>query len=77
MAAQGSSVIVLDVPTNSVEVVPGLRANPASLLAALNKYGALHLALEPAAGLQNSDIVTLNLGDLYESLNEVRGKEDR
>lgn len=77
MAAQGSSVIVLDVPTNSVEVAPGLRANPASLLAALNKYGALHLALEPAAGLQNSDIVTLNLGDLYDSLNEVRGKEDR
>ena len=77
MAAQGSSVIVLDVPTNSVEVAPGLRANPASLLAALNKFGALHLALEPAAGLQNSDIVTLNLGDLYESLNEGRGKEDR
>jgi Flp pilus assembly protein CpaB len=77
MAAQGSSVIVLDVPTNPVEVAPGLRANPASILAALNKFGALHLALEPAAGLQNSDIVTLNLGDLYESLNEGRGKEDR
>jgi Flp pilus assembly protein CpaB len=77
MAAQGSSVIVLDVPTSLVDVVPGLRANPASLLAALNKFGALHLALEPAAGLQTGDEVTLNLGDLYESLNEERGKEGR
>ena len=77
MAAQGNSVIVLDVPTSSVEVAPGLRANPASLLAALNKFGALHMALEPAAGLQNSDIVTLNLGDLYESLNDDRGKGSR
>jgi hypothetical protein len=36
MAAQGNSVIVLDVPTSLVEVVPGLRLNPGSLLAALN-----------------------------------------
>ena len=75
MAAQGNSVIVLDVPTAAIEVVPGLKVNPASLLAALNKYGTLHLALEPAAGLKTNDIVTLNLGDLYESLNKVRGKE--
>jgi len=75
MAAQGNSVIVLDVPTAVVEIVPGLRTNPAALLAALNKYGAIHLALEPSAGLQANEIVTLNLGDLYQSLNEVRGIE--
>ena len=77
MAAQGNSVIVLDVPNSLVEVVPGLRLNPVSLLAALNQYGTLHLALEPAVGLDAKDVVTLNLGDLYQSLNEVRGKEDR
>ncbi len=75
MAAQGNSVIVLDVPTAVVEIVPGLRTNPAALLAALNQYGAIHLALEPSAGLQANEIVTLNLGDLYQSLNEVRGIE--
>ena len=77
MAAQGSSVIVLDVPTGIVQVAPGLRADPVALLAALNQYGSLHLALEPAAGLQPGDVVTLNLGDLYESLNQARGKQER
>ena len=77
MAAQGSSVIVLDVPTGLVQVAPGLRADPVALLAALNRYGSLHLALEPAAGLQPGDVVTLNLGDLYESLNQARGKQER
>ncbi len=77
MATQGSSVVVLDVPTAVVEVVPGLRADPASLLAALNDFGALHLALEPAGGLQTGDLVTLNLGDLYNSLNDDRSNEGR
>ena len=77
MAAQGSSVIVLDVPTGIVQVAPGLRADPVALLAALNQYGSLHLALEPAAGLQPDDVVTLNLGDLYELLNQARGKQER
>ncbi|PKO16653.1 MAG: hypothetical protein CVU39_07465 [Chloroflexi bacterium HGW-Chloroflexi-10] len=77
MAAQEGSVIVLDVPTTKIEVVPGLWADPASLLAALDQYGAVHLALEPAAGLNlsSSDLVTLNLGDLYAELNENRGKK--
>jgi Flp pilus assembly protein CpaB len=76
-SAQEGSVIVLDVPTSKVEVVPGLWADPASLLAALDQYGSLHLALEPAGGLalKSNDLVTLNLGDLYEGLNNVRGKK--
>jgi Flp pilus assembly protein CpaB len=76
-SAQEGSVIVLDVPTSKVEVVPGLWADPASLLAALDQYGSLHLALEPAGGLElkSNDLVTLNLGDLYEGLNDVRGKK--
>jgi Flp pilus assembly protein CpaB len=77
MSAQEGSVIVLDVPTVKIEVVPGLWADPASLLSALDQYGALHLALEPAAGLtlKANDLVTLNLGDLYEGLNQNRGKK--
>jgi Flp pilus assembly protein CpaB len=77
MSAQEGSVIVLDVPTTKIEVVPGLWADPASLLAALDEYGILHLALEPAAGLalKSGDVVTLNLGDLYEGLNDARGEK--
>lgn len=76
-AAQEGSVIVLDVPTTKIEVAPGLWADAVSLLAALDQYGAIHLALEPAAGLnlQSNDLVTLNLGDLYEVLNDDRGKK--
>ena len=69
-SSQSGSVIVLDVPTTPVEITPGLTVNPATLLAALDEYGKLHLALEPASGLELTDILTLNLGDLYESMNE-------
>lgn len=69
-SSQGGSVIVLDVPTAPVEIAPGLSVNPATLLAALDEYGKLHLALEPSQGLELSDVLTLNLGDLYESLNK-------
>jgi len=77
MSAQEGSVIVLDVPTTKIEVVPGLWADPASLLAALDQFGSIHLALEPASGLslKSADLVTLNLGDLYEVLNDNRGKK--
>jgi len=77
MSAQEGSVIVLDVPTTKIEVVPGLWTDAASLLAALDEYGSVHLALEPAGGLnlKSSDLVTLNLGDLYEVLNDNRGKK--
>ena len=46
--------------------------NPATLLAALDEYGKLHLALEPSEGLQAESIITLNLGELYEALNNDR-----
>ena len=77
MSAQEGSVIVLDVPTIKIEVVPGLWTDPATLLSALDQYGSFHLALEPAAGLEikTADMVTLNLGDLYEEMNDNRGKK--
>jgi hypothetical protein len=72
-SASTTSVIVLDVPTSPVEIAPGMFINPATLLAALDEYGKLHLALEPSAGLQTEGgIITLNLGELYEALNNDR-----
>lgn len=44
--------------------------NPSTLLAALNKYGKLQLAIEPAGGLQTGEILTLNLGEIYQALNK-------
>ena len=72
MSAQEGSVIVLDVPTQQIEVTPGFKTDPATLLAALDQYGLIHLALEPASGLglDVSDVVTLNLGELYEEMND-------
>lgn len=77
MSSQEGSVIVLDVPTKQVEVTPGLKVDPPTLLAALDKYGSIHLALESAKGLNLdvSDVLTLNLGDLYEEMNAYRKKE--
>ena len=72
MASQQGSVIVLEVPTAPVEIMPGLRVNPATLIAALDRYGAVVLVLEPAAGLQDEEMLTLNLGDLYEAMNANR-----
>ena len=72
-SSQNGSVIVLDVPVSEVEIKPGLSVNPAALLAALNEYGKLYLALEPAGGLQLGDgnaFLTLNLGELYNTLNK-------
>jgi Flp pilus assembly protein CpaB len=75
-SSQEGSVIVLDVPTTKIEIVPGLWTDPATLISALDHYGSFHLALEPAAGLKldTAGLVTLNLGDLYEELNANRGK---
>jgi hypothetical protein len=72
-AAQDGSVIVLDVPSAAVELVPGMKVNPATLIVALSKYGSLYLTLEPAGGFQPSGILTLNLADLYDALNANRG----
>ncbi len=68
-SAQSGSVIVLDVPLQPVEIKPGLSVNPATLLAALDQYGKLFLAIEPAGGLQAGEILTLNLGEMYQALN--------
>jgi Flp pilus assembly protein CpaB len=74
MSAQEGSVIVLDVPTSLMEVTPGFKTDPATLLSALDQYGLIHLALEPTTGLglDVSDVLTLNLGDLYNEMNEDR-----
>ena len=76
VSAQEGSVIVLDVPTGLVEVTPGFKVDPATLLAALDQYGIIHLALEPTSGLELdvSDVITLNLGELYNEMNDYRKK---
>ena len=76
VSAQEGSVIVLDVPTGLVEVTPGLKVDPATLLAALDQYGIIHLALEPTSGLELdvADVITLSLGELYYEMNEYRKK---
>ncbi len=72
--AQSGSVIVLDVPTQPIELQPGYLVNPAVLIASLNEYGALYLVLEPSKGLgiEPNEILTLNLGTLY---NVMSGKQ--
>ena len=76
MSAQEGSVIVLDVPTGLIEVTPGFKVDPAALLAALDQYGIIHLALEPTSGLSLdvADVITLNLGELYTEMNDYRKK---
>jgi Flp pilus assembly protein CpaB len=76
-SAQEGSVIVLDVPTQQIEVTPGLKVDPPTLLAALDKYGTIHLALQSTKGLNLdvSDVLTLNLGELYEEMNDYRKKD--
>jgi len=65
------------VTINAVEVTPGFKVDPPTLLAALDQYGLIHLALEPVSGvnLDVSDVVTLNLGELYEEMNDHRKKD--
>ena len=72
-AAQEGNVVVLDVPAAPIEIAPGLQVNPTTLIVALSKYGSLYLTLEPAKGFQAPDILTLNLADLYDAMNEDRG----
>ena len=72
LASQQNSVIVLDVPTAPVQLLPNLQVNPATLLAALDKYGSIDLALEPASGLKTGPVLTLNLADLYNAMNGSR-----
>lgn len=72
-AAQDGSVVVLDVPSTPVEVVPGFTVNPSTLIVALSKYGSLYLTLESAKGFQEQNILTLNLADLYDAMNKNTG----
>jgi Flp pilus assembly protein CpaB len=70
-ASQSGSVIVVDVPTDLIEITPGVKVNVATLLASLNQFGNLTLALEPADGLAlSADVKTLNIGVLYQSMQE-------
>jgi Flp pilus assembly protein CpaB len=72
-AAQDGSVVVLDVPSTPIEVVPGFKVNPSTLVVALSRYGSLYLTLESAKGFQEQDILTLNLADLYDAMNQDSG----
>jgi Flp pilus assembly protein CpaB len=74
MSAQDGNVIVLDVPTGLFEVTPGFKTDAVTLLSALDQYGLIHLALEPNSGLglDVGDVLTLNLGELYNEMNEDR-----
>ncbi len=73
-AAQEGSVIVLDVPATPIEIVPGQMVNPSTLIVALSKYGSLYLTLESSVGFHSPDILTLNLADLYDAMNQDRGE---
>lgn len=71
--SESDSVIVLDVPTASLEIAPGVFVNPATLIATLNDYGKIYLALEPVNGLTVSpeNNVTINLAELYNLINDT------
>jgi hypothetical protein len=62
---------VLDIPTTPVEISAGVFVNPATLIAALDKYGAIYLALESATGTSVSaeNNLTINLAELYNLIN--------
>ena len=70
-ASQSGSVIVLDVPHSLMEIMPGVQINVATLLAALDKFGAMTLALEPAEGTEAGRGCRRSiLGALYQSMQE-------
>ncbi len=68
---EDTGAVVLDVPTTPVEIAPGVFVNPATLIAALDRFGGVYLALEPGGGLglEDGDILTLNLASLYQTIN--------
>jgi len=69
---EDKSVIVLDVPTTLVEIAPGVKVNPVTLIAALNDYGKIYLALEPSTGnsVTSDENPTLNLAEFYNQMND-------
>ena len=68
---EDKSIIVLDVPTAPVEIAPGVKVNPVTLIAALNDYGKIYLALESSTGstVSSDDNLTLNLAEFYNQIN--------
>jgi Flp pilus assembly protein CpaB len=74
-----SSVIVLEVPVTPLEIAPGLVVNPATLLAALDHFGQIHLGLEPAGGIDLglSNTLTLNLAEYYREVNRLSNSATR
>jgi Flp pilus assembly protein CpaB len=72
------SVIVLDVPTTPIEITPGVFVNPATLIATLNQYGYLYLALEGSTGISVSpeNNLTINLAELYNLINATTTGSD-
>ena len=74
-----SSVVVLEVPVTPVEIAPGFMVNPATLLAALDHFGEIHLALEPSLGidLDLPEILTLNLAEYYRETNVLASSPTR
>jgi Flp pilus assembly protein CpaB len=72
--SKDTSIIVLDVPNTKVEIAPGYYVNPATLIAALDKYGSIYLALESSSESTTNDSsgadLTINLADLYNTINQ-------
>lgn len=77
--SNNASVIVLNVPNTAVEIAPGYKVNPATLIAALDQYGSITLALESSVAVEappdGSANLTLNLAELYQTLNKNTGLE--
>jgi Flp pilus assembly protein CpaB len=67
-SAQNSSVILLDVPTEPVEIAEGLEMSPAALLPLLDAHAELHLILEPVESDGVQIEVGAELGDLYRGM---------
>ncbi len=69
LSNQRDSVILLDVPTEPVEVVAGAdKMSPAALLPLLDAHAKLHLLLEPASADNVEVTVGADLGDLYRAM---------
>ena len=68
--AQQNGVILLDVPTEPVEIggVEGLEMSPAALLPLLDTHAKLHLILEPVGDDDVEILASAELGDLYRAM---------
>ena len=71
MSAQEGSVIVLDVPTTKIEVVPGLWTDPATLLSALDQRRLEKLTVV-ALGIKQCRCYDISSGDLWKFWRPMR-----